>query len=136
MGISYVQATTRNGLRCSMEKAFIRPAQGRPNLHIMINSRVTKVLIDRNNSAYGVQFVRDGITHTVKANKEVILSAGAFHSPQLLMLSGIGPADHLKQMNIPVIKDLPVGKKMYDHITFMGLQFTITEPYSFQLIDW
>lgn len=136
MGFSYVQATTRNGLRCSTEKAFLRPAQSRPNLKIMINSRVTKILIDNNKNAYGVEYIRDSLHHVAKANKEVILSAGVFQSPQILMLSGIGPKDHLAEMQIPLVKDLPVGKKMYDHVTFMGMQFTITKPYSFQLTTW
>jgi choline dehydrogenase len=129
MGVSYVQATTRRGLRSSAEEAFLRPIQHRRNLKILTKSRVTKVLIDPNSrQAYGVQYVKDRKYHTAIASKEVILSAGAFNSPQLLMLSGVGPRQHLEDLGIPVLQDLPVGRKLYDHITFLGLTFTVNQP--------
>ncbi|KAF5272043.1 hypothetical protein FQR65_LT05024 [Abscondita terminalis] len=129
LGVSYVQGTIRNGRRCSAEKALIRPIRRNKNLKISLNSHVTKVLIDSSTkTAYGVEYVKNGITYKAYARKEVILSAGAFHSPQILMLSGIGPQNHLAEFGIPVIKDLPVGEKLYDHLCFLGLIFTVNQP--------
>ncbi|KAF5286195.1 hypothetical protein FQA39_LY16365 [Lamprigera yunnana] len=126
MGVSYVQATTRRGKRCSAEKAYLRV--NRPNLTILTNSRVTKVLIDpTTKAAYGVEYIRNKRYHTARASKEVVLSAGALNSPQLLILSGIGPEGDLKELNIPVLQNLPVGQKLYDHITFLGLIFKVNE---------
>ncbi|CAG9770842.1 unnamed protein product [Ceutorhynchus assimilis] len=129
MGVSYVQGNIRRGFRCSVEKAYLRPIRYRKNLKILVNSRVTKILIDKEQKkAQGVIFVRKRQYYKVTATKEVILSAGAFNSPQLLMLSGIGPKDHLEELGIPVVQNLPVGKKMYDHITFLGLNFIVNKP--------
>lgn len=126
LGFGYVQATTTNGHRCSAAKAFLHKQKKRRNLHILPESRVTKVLIDpQTNTAYGVNYVRKGRKSTVRSRKEVILSAGPIASPQLLMLSGIGPKNHLKTVGIPVIKDLPVGQTLYDHICFPGLIFEL-----------
>lgn len=95
-------------------------------MHILPESRATKILIDSETKrAYGVEFVRNRIKYTVKARKEVILSAGPIASPQLLMLSGVGPKNHLNTHGIPVIKDLPVGKVLYDHICFPGVIFSL-----------
>lgn len=110
LGFSHAQATTRNGRRCSAAKAFLRPIFHRPNLHISINSRVTKILIElKTKTAYGVEFIKNRKVYRVKVRKEVILSAGSIASPQILMLSGIGPREHLEQLGIPVIQDLRVG---------------------------
>ncbi|KAF5272044.1 hypothetical protein FQR65_LT05025 [Abscondita terminalis] len=111
IGVSYVQGTIKNGRRWSAEKAFIRPIRRKNNLKISLNSHVSKVLIDTNTkAAYGVEYIKNGITYKAYARKEVILSAGAFHSPQILMLSGI------------------VGEKLYDHLCFLGLIFTVNQP--------
>lgn len=125
LGVSYAQTNVHKGKRLSSASAFLHPIYlKRKNLHIITSALVSKVLIDEETkSAMGVEFIRDGHTYTVYAKKEVILSAGALHSPQLLMLSGIGPADQLKALDIPVIKDLPVGKRFYDHNVFVGLTF-------------
>ncbi|CAH1285746.1 unnamed protein product [Diabrotica balteata] len=133
LGVSYVQATTRDGRRDSAERAYLRPIRNRKNLKIQIKSKVTKVLI-KDNAAYGVEYSHNGIKHTVYASKEVILSAGALNSPQLLMLSGIGPREDLEALGIEVIKDLPVGKKMYDHATFPGLVYTLNTSVSINTI--
>ncbi|XP_044261103.1 glucose dehydrogenase [FAD, quinone]-like [Tribolium madens] len=128
MGVSYVHATTRNGKRSSAEEAFLRPIKHRQNLKISTKSRVTKVLIDpQTRQAHGVEYIKNRKYHKAIASKEVILSAGAFNSPQILMLSGIGPQKHLQELGIPVLEDLPVGQKMYDHITFLGLVFQVNE---------
>lgn len=88
-GFSLVQEMMKNGHRVSSAKAFLRPVKNRDNLHISTRTRVTKVLIDPNTkTAYGVEYVKNRKTYIVKARKEVILSAGAMNSPQLLMLSG------------------------------------------------
>ncbi|XP_016952047.1 glucose dehydrogenase [FAD, quinone] [Drosophila biarmipes] len=125
LGVSYVQATTLKGRRHSAFRAYIEPIRSRRrNLHILTLARVTRVLIDAaTNSAYGVELTHQGRSFKVKARKEVILSAGAFNSPQLLMLSGIGPEDNLKAIGVPLVKALPVGKRMYDHMCHFGPTF-------------
>ncbi|KAI1301455.1 Glucose dehydrogenase -like protein [Halotydeus destructor] len=115
-GFMLPQGTLRRGARCSSAKAYLRPARKRPNLHVVTFSHVTKILFDKNKRAIGADFVRFGTPSTVFARREVIVSAGAVNSPQLLMLSGIGPAAHLKSLGIPVLADLPVGKNLQDHI--------------------
>lgn len=128
LGISFVHGTTINGKRHSAEAAFLRPIKHRKNLRILTKARVTKVLIDkRTKKAYGVEYSWNKQYRKAIAGKEVILSAGAFNSPQLLMLSGIGPKEHLDEIGIEVLKDLPVGRKMYDHLTFFGLTFTVNQ---------
>lgn len=128
LGVSYAHGTLRNGKRCSAEKAFLRPIRRRANLRILTKARVTKVLIDpKTKQAYGVEYSRNRLYHKALVRKEVILSAGAFNSPQLLMLSGIGPKQHLDELGIRVLHNLPVGKKLYDHLTFTGLTFTVNQ---------
>ncbi|XP_005191724.3 glucose dehydrogenase [FAD, quinone]-like [Musca domestica] len=126
MGVSYVQANTLNGRRQSAFRAYIEPIRHtRKNLHIVTMARVTKVLIDKQTKqAYGVRLLYRNTLYTIKARQEVILSAGAFNSPQLLMLSGIGPEDNLKGIRVPIIKALPVGKLLYDHMSHFGPTFT------------
>ncbi|KAF5272039.1 hypothetical protein FQR65_LT05020 [Abscondita terminalis] len=126
MGVSFMQATLRNGRRCSTEKAFLRPAKRRKNLVIRKNSFVTQVLVDdATKSAYGVKYVSNNQTFLVNAREEVILSAGVLRSPQILMLSGIGPRNHLEKIKVPLVNDLPVGEKIYDHPSFLGLFFAV-----------
>uniref|UniRef100_A0A1B0GQD1 Glucose-methanol-choline oxidoreductase N-terminal domain-containing protein n=1 Tax=Phlebotomus papatasi TaxID=29031 RepID=A0A1B0GQD1_PHLPP len=122
MGTSRIQTTTRNGQRHSTASAFLRPiARKRPNLHIVAGARVTKILIDPyKRIAYGCIFLRNNKFQRVYATREVILSASTFNSPQLLMLSGIGPYDHLQEINVSCIQNLPVGRRMYDHMLFVG----------------
>ena len=126
LGVSHLQATTKNGKRHSAYKAFLEPILDRPNLHIMVNTRVTKVLINpKTKTAYGAEFLRNRKRYQVVARKEVILSAGTFASPQLLMLSGIGMKSELSRLGIPLVKDLPVGKVMYDHPCHLGPTFVV-----------
>lgn len=129
-GFMLTQATIRRGMRCSTSKAFLRPFRKRSNLHIAMNAHVTKLLIDKNKRVYGVQYFKNNVKSNVFARREVILSAGALNSPQLLMLSGIGITDHLKEFNIPVVSDLPVGNNMQDHVGLGGLTFVVDEPVS------
>lgn len=132
-GFALYQFTMRRGTRCSTAKAFLRPVRLRPNLHIALFAHVTRVLIDPvSKRAQGVEFIRDGRMQTVYASREVILSAGAINSPQLLMLSGIGPADHLTKMGIPVVHHSPgVGQNLQDHIAVGGVAWLIDQPISF-----
>lgn len=113
-GIAYAQLSTENGERSNTARAFLRPVLDRENLHISLKSRVQKVVI-KNKRAEGVELIKDGKKYVVRARKEVILSAGALESPQILMLSGIGPKKHLEDLKIPVIADLPVGENLHDH---------------------
>lgn len=116
IGVSFLQTSTKRGARVSSNVGYLYPFKARKNLYIRKNSRVTKILIDpATQAAVGVQYTRNGKRRTVYATKEVILSAGAINSPQLLMLSGVGPADHLRDMGIQPIADLPVGYNLMDH---------------------
>ncbi|OAD62859.1 Glucose dehydrogenase [acceptor] [Eufriesea mexicana] len=131
-GFAFYQYTMRRGTRCSAAKAFIRPIQLRNNFDLSLWSHVTKILVvPGTKRVYGVEFIKEGRKEVVYAKKEVILSAGAINSPQLLMLSGIGPKEHLKEVGIPVIHDSPgVGQNLQDHIAVGGLAFLIDYPIS------
>src|SRR3954466_3529136 len=109
-GTGYYQATTCRGRRCSTATGYLRPAEKRPNLAVEVNTLATKVLFD-GREAIGIQ-IGD---RTVRATREVILSGGAFNSPQLLQLSGVGPRALLEKIGIPVVADLPVGEGLQDH---------------------
>ncbi|XP_055604796.1 glucose dehydrogenase [FAD, quinone]-like [Uranotaenia lowii] len=132
LGVSYLHTNTRDGQRLSASTAYLDPVSQRSNLHILTNSRVTKILIDpKTKTAYGVEFVRDKKRYAVLAKKEVLLTAGGLQTPQLLMLSGVGPRSHLNEIGIQVIQDLPVGRSLYDHLYFTGLTFvTDTKDYT------
>lgn len=124
IGVSYLQTSIKNGLRDSSNIAYLHPIKNRRNLHIRKFSHVTNIVIDRfTNTATGVRFYNKRKFYTIKARKEVILSAGTINTPQLLMLSGIGPADHLKQKGINPIVDLKVGYNLMDHWA-PGVTFT------------
>ncbi|XP_025163763.1 glucose dehydrogenase [FAD, quinone] isoform X2 [Harpegnathos saltator] len=128
MGFSSVQTNMRNGHRFSASKAFLRPIYGRPNFYLSKFSTVTKIKIDpRTKAAVGVQFVRNRKTYYVSATKEVILSAGTLNSPKILMLSGVGPRDHLTSLGINVIEDLPVGFNLQDHVSMTALTFLVND---------
>ncbi|XP_048505684.1 glucose dehydrogenase [FAD, quinone]-like isoform X3 [Athalia rosae] len=128
-GFMPTQANLRDGLRCSTAKAFLRSASKRKNLHVSTHSMVHKILIDeKTKTAYGVRFKRDGKIYDVHVRREVILSAGAIQSPQILMLSGIGPKHHLKELGIRVIHDSPgVGENFQDHPVTEGIYYTIVD---------
>ncbi len=115
-GFGLYQVTQERNKRVSTAVAFLRPAQNRKNLTVATNARVQKININ-NQTAESVTFIQKGTEYTVTVNKEVILCGGTINSPQLLMLSGIGPGDHLAEMGIPVIKDVPgVGQNLQDHL--------------------
>ncbi|XP_072017515.1 uncharacterized GMC-type oxidoreductase Mb1310-like [Amphiura filiformis] len=105
---------TEKAQRCDTSRAFLEPARSRPNLTIVPNAHVTKIVIE-NKKAVGVQFLMGKEAKSVTVTKEVVLSAGAIGSPQILMLSGIGPKSHLEDIGIDCIHDLPVGDNLQDH---------------------
>ncbi|CAK9810597.1 Glucose dehydrogenase [FAD, quinone] [Anthophora quadrimaculata] len=129
-GFMLTQSTIRRGSRCSTAKAFLRPVKNRENLHIAMNSQALKVLFNDNKRATGVIILRDGRQQLIRVRREIVLSAGSINSPQLLMLSGIGPKEHLAEFNIPVISDLRVGDNLQDHVGLGGLTFIVNEPIS------
>jgi choline dehydrogenase len=114
-GVGHYQVTQRRGRRCSTADAYLRPALDRPNLTVATDALATKVLVE-NGRATGVRYVTSGREEDAVAQREVILCGGAVNSPQLLMLSGLGPADHLRSLGIDVVADLPsVGTGLQDH---------------------
>ncbi|XP_046661245.1 glucose dehydrogenase [FAD, quinone]-like [Homalodisca vitripennis] len=119
-GLYVLQGTMHNSRRCSTAKAFIHRFQSRPNLKISKNSLVVKILIDKNKSAHGVQFIKRGKLITANAKKEIIMSAGTVNSAKLLMLSGVGPQEHLQDLGIKTVADLKVGYNLQDHIIMRG----------------
>lgn len=107
---------TADNHRASSASAFLTPILARPNLTVKTRAEVGRVLFE-GNRAVGVEYLQDGTLHRVGATGEVILAGGAFLSPKLLLLSGIGPADHLRSLGIPVLADLPgVGQNLQDHM--------------------
>jgi 4-pyridoxate dehydrogenase len=115
-GFGRSQYTIRDGRRSSSARAYLRPARRRRNLHVETGAHVTRVLIE-GSRAVGVELRKgSGDLVRVRASAEVIVSAGTFNSPQLLMLSGIGPAAHLREFGITAVVDLPVGKNLQDHL--------------------
>ncbi|XP_070165930.1 glucose dehydrogenase [FAD, quinone]-like [Polyergus mexicanus] len=128
IGFSYLQVNMDHGKRCSAAKAYLQ--LNRPNLEIITGARVIKVLINADKRAYGVEYVKYNVSKKVICSKEVLLSAGTIDSAKLLMLSGIGPRDHLEELNIPVIQDSKVGYNMYEHIGFLGLTFMVNRSVS------
>jgi choline dehydrogenase len=115
-GVGFYQLTVKDGKRHSTAAAFLLPILQRPNLSITTGALVTRLLFEKTR-AVGVEYLHEGILHQVMVNQEVVLSAGAFDSPKLLMLSGIGDAKYLQQLGISVVADLPgVGQNLQDHI--------------------
>ncbi|MDZ4058047.1 MAG: GMC family oxidoreductase N-terminal domain-containing protein, partial [Polynucleobacter sp.] len=128
-GVGYYQLTTNKGLRCSTAVAYLKPAKKRPNLTIFTDSQVMRVIFEKKR-AVAVELMRNGEKQTIRANKEIILSAGALQSPQILQLSGIGPETLLREFNIPVIHDLPgVGENLQDHLQYR-LIYELNQPIS------
>ncbi|XP_015520001.1 glucose dehydrogenase [FAD, quinone] [Neodiprion lecontei] len=129
-GFTLAPGTLRDGLRCSTAKAYLRSASQRQNLHIGTECTVEKILINTTTKiAYAVQFRRGGEMYTVHARKEVIISGGAIQSPQILILSGVGPREHLDELGLELVHESPgVGKNLQDHITLGGLTYLIDLP--------
>jgi choline dehydrogenase len=114
-GAGLYQRTVKDGKRQSTAVAFLHPITDRPNLTIQTHAQVCRLRWD-GTRVIGAEYTRHGMAHRVTATKEVLLSAGAIDSPKLLLLSGIGPADHLRALGIPIVVDLPgVGENLHDH---------------------
>lgn len=123
-------AIDARGRRHSTARAYLTPARGRSNLQVRTGACVQRVLVE-NGRAVGVEYLRNGQVHVVRANKEVVLSGGAYNSPQLLMLSGIGDGAALQAHGIPVVQHLPgVGQNLIEHPR-MGLHFRASQPVTF-----
>ncbi|MFD9981542.1 GMC family oxidoreductase [Streptomyces massasporeus] len=140
-GVGYYHLTQRNGLRCSTADAYLRPALSRPNLEVLTGVTCTRVLLD-GDCATGVEVERDGELLRLRAEREVVLSAGAYNSPQLLMLSGIGPGSELASCGITPRVDLPVGENLQDHphvglcyLTDTESLFTAETPENVRLLE-
>ncbi|MGI9476074.1 MAG: GMC family oxidoreductase, partial [Hyphomicrobiaceae bacterium] len=115
-GAGYFQLTARDGRRCSTAVGYLHPVKGRKNLHVATHAHTKHILLD-GKRATGVAFDRNGVAETAAATREVILAAGAIGSPQILMLSGIGPAAHLQDHGLDVAADMPgVGANLQDHL--------------------
>ncbi len=114
-GVAYYQLTVKNGQRCSAAVAYLHPVMERPNLRVETDALATRVLFE-GKRAVGVEYIQRGEQKQAKASAEVILAGGAVNSPQLLQLSGVGPADLLKEHGVDVVADLPgVGENLQDH---------------------
>jgi len=114
-GVSRFEVTQKSGVRWSAARAFLDPVRSRPNLTIVTDALVHRVTFD-GKRATGVEFSRKGVVEHAVSSRETILSAGAIGSPQILQLSGVGPAALLQQHGIPVVADLPVGENLQDHL--------------------
>ncbi|WP_299077198.1 GMC family oxidoreductase N-terminal domain-containing protein [uncultured Ruegeria sp.] len=127
-GVGYFQLTTRNGRRCSAAVAYLKPIRNRQNLNVITHALVSRIELDGKRATGLIYRDRSGQMKTLKVRREIILSGGAINSPQILMLSGIGDPDHLKDNGVEPIHALPgVGKGLQDHLQ-ARLVFKCNEP--------
>ncbi|XP_043255745.1 glucose dehydrogenase [FAD, quinone]-like isoform X2 [Colletes gigas] len=132
VGFTVAQMMQKNGVRQSASTAFLRPVRYRKNLQIAVNTTATKIIVE-NNKAVGVEYYHHGVRRVARAAREVIVSGGTVNSPQLLLLSGIGPKEQLEAVNVSVVKDLPgVGENVQNHVSYT-LSWTIDEPNVYDL---
>ncbi len=130
-GFGPCDSTVWKGRRSSTAQTYLRQASGRPNLEVRTGAHVTRVLLD-GLRATGVRYRKDGVDHTIGAAREVVLAGGAINTPQLLMLSGIGPADRLAEHGIETVHHLPgVGANLMDHLC-LYMHWECLEPVSLQ----
>jgi choline dehydrogenase-like flavoprotein len=130
-GAFLFQVTHRNGERCSAAKAYVTPNLGRPNLKVLTRAVSARIVME-GERAVGIEYWQDNVRKLVRARREVIVSCGAFGSPQLLMASGIGPAAHLKRMGVAVARDVPgVGRNLQDHIDYVQTWRTRSDTATF-----
>ena len=130
-GFAPPEVTVDRGRRASTATQFLHPVAKRPNLSIRTGCMVTRIVVE-GGRAIGVEVTKGGGTTIIRANREVILCAGTYNSPKLLMLSGIGPADHLRALGIDVVVDLPgVGRNLQEH-PLTGIGYELTEPIGFE----
>lgn len=115
-GVDYVQVSQRKGERCSSARGYLRDSKSSDGPEILLEAQVLQIIVD-NGRATGIVYMQDGTRKELHAKHGVVLSAGAMNTPRLLMLSGIGPAQHLAEMGIDVVRDLPgVGRNLQDHV--------------------
>jgi choline dehydrogenase len=133
-GFGRMDMTIHRGRRWSAAVAYLHPATGRPNLRVEVGALCSRVLFE-GRRAVGVEFRQQGRTRRVMASREVILAGGAINSPQLLMLSGVGPADELRRHGIAVVHDLPgVGRNLQDHLE-LYVQYACTQPITLYITE-
>jgi choline dehydrogenase len=126
-GAGFHDLLIKDGKRTSAAVTYLHPASGRPNLEVITGAHVAKVLV-AGDRCTGVEYVRDGATHQLRAEREVILSAGAVDSPAILLRSGIGPAAELREVGVASVVDLPgVGRNLHDHL-LMGVLWEAKQP--------
>jgi choline dehydrogenase len=126
-GFGFYQVTQRRGRRESAATAYLRPARRRPNLVVRTGAHATRIIIERGR-ARGVEYAAGGTRHDARATRETLLCGGTVNSPQLLMLSGIGPAEHLRTLGVAVAADLPgVGENLQDHLA-VPVAYACREP--------
>ncbi|XP_037037100.1 glucose dehydrogenase [FAD, quinone] isoform X4 [Bradysia coprophila] len=137
LGLTVAQITAHKGSRWSAAKSFLLPAMDRPNLNIIKNAHVTNLEYNGDGSVKGVKFlINDSEKQLATVRKEVVLSAGVINTPQILMQSGIGPKEHLENLKIDLVKDLPVGRHLEDHVTIpYFLSFVKSSPIERALRD-
>jgi len=134
-GIGFYQVTQRKGRRCSTAVGYLRPARSRPNLEVRTHCLATRVIFE-DGRAVGLEFQQRSTLQRARAQREVLIAAGAIGSPQLLLLSGIGPADALQRLDIPVQVDSPeVGCNLQDHLDFCTLT-KCTQPLTYDFNKW
>lgn len=133
-GCGALQATIQQGVRCSSATAYLKPVRERTNLTVLSHAQACKLLFNHKR-VIGVQYLHQGISKQARTDGEVLLSAGAFRSPQLLLLSGIGAAQELTELGINVVQDLQaVGKNLQDHI-HVRVRAEITQPFTFAALS-
>ena len=135
-GIGYFQQTASKGFRYSTATAFLKPAKRRKNLTVITNAHTSRVVFDGKKAA-GVEYFKQGKSHTVNARCEVILSAGAIGSPQILQCSGVSDGNHLQSLGIPVILQQPaVGRNLQDHLQIRAVYKTHEQTLNDELNSW
>jgi choline dehydrogenase len=129
LGVGFFQVTQRHGRRWSAADAYLKPAAKRRNLSIELAAQATRVVVE-GGRAVGIEYVQAGNLHVARAEREVIIAGGAVNSPQILLLSGIGPADQLRQLGVPITCDLPgVGEGLQDHLA-SAVMYRCLQPVS------
>jgi choline dehydrogenase len=129
-GAGYWDLATWNGKRSSTDRAYLKDARKRPNLDVVTEALVTKIEFD-GRRATGIAYRKGGQQFTISARRDIVLSAGALHTPQLLQVSGVGPGDLLQNLGIHVVHDLRgVGENLMDHVQY-GVKFKTSSPYTF-----
>lgn len=135
-GVGYFQLTKKNGLRWSSAKAYLKPARSRQNLSVVTHALARRIVFE-GKKAVGVEISRNGKIETIRARKEVILSAGAIGSPQILQLSGVGPASVLKEQGIDVLSELKgVGENLQDHLQIRSVYKTSEKTLNDEANSW